>query len=239
MKTTEEIQQAFSDQGQSPPGTNGRMGDSARKRTSRAALLVGFGIIFAGLLITATPIIGGLQDGAQPHEQGDNGGRICDLISAQIADLIRAWEGTSVHISVEGDGDGYTLTSGRIVLILRSYQSGVSLDEIIEVQDNIRDRAVIELGEPPGPIVIALPCAGTEPLPPVDLPPGLPQPERVETPIVAYGFAICDDWVGIGHSASTVVDYAGGATAKTELTRIHHEALEWFRQQLVSQHGRQ
>jgi len=189
-------------------------------------VVVGLGAILVTLLVT---VIAAHQLGI-----GATRGKIDPAISAQITELVSEWEGTPTPISVEGGGDRYTLTSGRIVLLLRSCQSGVSSDEQWEVQDMVEARARIELGEPSRPTLRSVS------LPTMVRSGGWLQTERVaEAPIVAYGFAICDDWVGIGHSASTVVDYAGGATAKTELTRIHHEALEWFRQQLVSQHGRQ
>jgi len=231
MKTTEEIQQAFSGRRQSPPSTNGEVGNSARKRSSGTVLL-GLGIIFGVLLITITVISGCSQDTAQPYEQGATEGGICDLISAQISDLIRAYEGTSVHITVEGGGDSYTLTSGRIVLVLRCLQSSLSLDEMTEVRENILDRAMIDLGEPSHPIAIASPYpqAGRE-----EPPPGLPYPDGTWR-IVAFGFAIGDDWIPVSHYGST------GLTTEDErvvITSLHQEALEWFRQRLVSQHGSQ
>jgi hypothetical protein len=220
MKTTEEIQQTVSGQtvsGRSqspscPPGANGRVGDSARKQSPRAAIVLGIGIIFAGLLITIT---GGPQGRAPSYEQGATAGGICDLISAEISDLVRAWRETSVHITVEGDGERYyTLTYGRIVLMLRCPQYAVSLDEQREVQRKNRERALIELGEPNRPIVTTESYSdGRE---------------------VAYGDAIDDNWTGWSHVAGV-----GLRAGREEVTHLHQEALEWFRQRLAAQHGSQ
>jgi hypothetical protein len=212
MKTTEEIQQTVSAPSQSAPSANGRVGSSARKRSPRGAIVLGIGIIFAGLLITI--ITGGPQGRAPSYAQGATAEGICDLISAEISDLVRAWEETSVHITVEGDGERYyTLTYGRIVLTLRCPQYAVTLDEQREVQRKNIERALIELGEPYVSVIAEdYPCPDSR--------------------MVAYGDAIDDNWTGWGYGASV-----GLRAGREEITRLHQEALEWFRQRLAAQHG--
>ncbi len=91
---------------------------------------------------------------------------------------------------------------------------------------NMIDRAMIELGEPPGPVAIAVtPDELDEP------DPCLPEPEPGAEPagrVVAFGFAIGDDWRSVGHS--------GVAGSESAVTFIHQEALEWFRQRLLASH---
>jgi hypothetical protein len=184
------------------------------------AILLGIGIIFAGLLITMITIMviaGGPQGRAPSYEQGATAEGICDLISAEISDLVRAWRETSVHITVEGDGERYyTLTYGRIVLMLRCPQYPVTLDEQREVQRKNRERALIELGKPYRPIAIAesYPCSDARE--------------------IAYGHAIDDNWTGWGHVAGV-----GLRAEREDITPLHQEALEWFRQRLAAQHGNQ
>lgn len=201
-------------------------------KRSQEGVLLGLGIIVAGLLITVMVIGGDLQVRAQPYEQGAIEKGICGLISAQISDLVRAWEGTSVPITVERDSDGYTLRSGRIVLMLRCFQSGISPDEIIVVQEYILHRAITELGEPDGPIAKALPGEGGGAF----CERGLPL-ERYVMREVSFGHARGDDWVGNSYSRS-VGAYEGWCVAEC-VASAHQGALEWFEQQLVSQHGSQ
>jgi len=192
------------------------MGTIMGRGWNRRPVVLGLGAISVVLLVGVVVA----------HQLGATPGRIDPSISAQIAHLVGEWEGTSAPISVTRGGDRYTLTAGRIVLLLRSYRAGVSSEEIMAVQDKVEARARMELGEPSRPTVRAIPSPAT-----MVRSGGWLRPARVyRSAIVAYGFAIGDDWLGVGHTVS-----AGGA--ETELTGIHQEALEWFRQQLASQHG--
>lgn len=102
-----------------------------------------------------------------------------------------------------------------------------------EVEDNVIDTAMIDLGDPSRPIARTTPGIGGQeppPLPPLDLPPGAPEPVPVDI-VVAFGDAIGDDWVG--HGIIEVVRSQRG------VTRAHQDALEWFRQRLAAHHGSQ
>ena len=103
-------------------------------------------------------------------------------------------------------------------LMLRSFESPISPDEIIEVQDYIQDRALVELGDPPRPIAIAR---------------AIPRPSYPCSRIVAFGDAIGDDWARRGFS------FGVGRPNQECITRAHQDALEWFRQQLACPLGSQ
>jgi hypothetical protein len=60
------------------------------------------------------------------------------------------------------------------------------------------------------------------------------EPYSPDTREIAYGHAIDDDWTGWSYAAAV-----GLRAEREDITRLHQEALEWFRQRLAAQHGSQ
>lgn len=179
----------------------------AKKRVIEVFLLSLLTIVLLTIIKTVNV---NMQIEAQSYTQNATQEGISTSISKQIYDLVRILEETSVKpIIIEKDTDSYSLTSGRTVLILRSLQSGINKNEIAVVQEKVLNEAKVELGEPSHPIAIGVPWSDTGSM-------------------VAYGFAIHDDWVSVSYSKI--------ANNEDEVTGIHQEALEWFKQQLISRH---
>jgi len=141
-------------------------------------------------------------------------GGIDSSVSAKINDLVRAWEGTSSLVTVTGGGDRYTLRSGRIALMLRHTQSGISDEEVGRLQQEILDKAKKELGEPPEVFAIALGTASSG------------------ARLVVYGFKVSTGWVPTDYGM-----HAGLNTSNREMNIIFKEAVEWFKQQMTTLYG--
>lgn len=141
-------------------------------------------------------------------------GGIDSSVSAKINDLVRAWEGTSSPVTVTGGGDRYTLRSGRIALLLRHSQSGISDEEVGRLRQEILDKAKKELGEPPEVFAIARGTASSG------------------ARLVVYGFTVSTGWVPTDYGI-----HAGLNTSNREMNIIFKDALEWFKQQMTTQCG--
>ena len=163
------------------PPTSNRAGNSAAKRG--LAVLLDLRIVFAVLLLMITAISGCSQERTQPYGQGIIG---------------------------EGE-DRLTLRSGRVVLVLGTFESPITPEEMSRIRQEVLDKAKMELGEPDPvkPRVIFI--SETDP----------------ESRIVAYGFAINDDWVPI--------DYEAATTKEKGVEQIHERAKEWFNEKVASQ----
>jgi len=167
---------------------------------------LGLGAILAVLLISFIAVnrlgVGAMRGG------------IDSSVSAKINDLVRAWEGTSSLVTVTGGGDRYTLRSGRIALMLRHSQSGISDEEVGRLQQEILDKAKKELGEPPEVVAIALGTASRG------------------ARLVVYGFTINPNWVPTSYAIGAEL-----STSNREMNTIFKEAVEWFKQQMTTQYG--
>ncbi|MBS3889557.1 MAG: hypothetical protein KGZ92_09805 [Firmicutes bacterium] len=177
---------------------------SGRQWNVRRALL-GLGVILAMLLISVI-VVNRLGVGAMR-------GRIDNAVSAQINDLIRVWEGTPSPVTVEGGGDRYTLRAGRIALMLRHTQVGISAEETSKLQQDVLDKTERELGKP-SMFVVAQSTTGSD------------------GRLVVYGFTVSSAWVPIDHGI-----YAGLNTSNREMNIIFKDALEWFKQQVTTLYG--
>jgi|GEM_PF-6466691 len=169
-----------------------------KQRTGRLLL----GVILVGLMGVGAivfVVMGNRSDGV-----------ISESVSEQVFYMQRSWGELGVVIAVEISEGGYTLTSGLVSLLLRSYQAAISGDEIVEVQEGLLSRAIEILGEPPSPLAVASHSASSG-------------------KTVVYGAAFDHNWRALDHSATT-----GSAQ---DVTNLHFEALEWFRQQLYPDDG--
>jgi len=180
------------------------METTAEGRRKLSLVLVGLGVISAVLLVAvfAADVIG----------IGVLRGEIDPAISAKIADLVRAWEGTAWSITVEGGGDSYTLRSGRVALLLRHTASGISVDEMRALRTPIIEQARMALGKPEVFIV-----GDSQPCP--------------DSRVVAHGYGIPGKW----ESVASYTASAGFGNNAEDMSSTFAEALEWFEQQLVLQ----